>query len=67
MTAARRGRGPGRAARERLSQVAAMRLHAGSATTPLPGYITAQQAAERLGVSVRTIQRDKQRIREASQ
>lgn len=45
---------------DRLAELAALPpLHDGPENVPPPGYITAAQAAERLGVSRRTIERYK--------
>lgn len=52
------------AAAERRAELAGWRQHATSADTPLPGYLTARQAAQRLGVSRRTIVRYRARLRQ---
>ena len=49
---------------ERVQAVGAMRMHDGREAVPFPGILTARQAAERLGVSTRTIQRYKRELRE---
>jgi hypothetical protein len=51
---------------ERLAALAAMNLHTGFESVPPPGYITAGEAARRLGVHVRTVERYVKRIREAA-
>jgi hypothetical protein len=51
---------------ERLAKLAGMKLHTGFGNTPPPGYITAAEAAQRLGVHVRTVTRYIERLREAS-
>lgn len=50
---------------ELIEELATMRLW-NQATIPLPGFVTSQQAADRLGVSKRTIQRYRKRLREAA-
>jgi hypothetical protein len=45
------------ARQERIELVAAMRLWPGPESVPLPGYVTSRQAAERLGVTRRTVER----------
>jgi hypothetical protein len=52
---------------ERLNMLASLRLHDISGDNePLPGHVTAAQAAELLGVSPRTIERYKRDLRERS-
>lgn len=48
--------------RERLELFAELRLHDGSEPVPPPGCVTARQAAELLGVTVRTIERYKREL-----
>jgi hypothetical protein len=45
------------ARRERIELLAAMRLWPGPESVPLPGYVTSAQAAERIGVTRRTVER----------
>lgn len=48
---------------ERMQMLAALPpVHSGSEPVPPPGYITVAQAAEQLGVSVRTIERYKREL-----
>ena len=42
---------------ERVALVAAMRLWPGPESVPLPGYVTSAQAAQRIGVCQRTVER----------
>ena len=42
---------------ERISLLAQMRLWPGPDNVPLPGYLTSRQAAERIGVTRRTVER----------
>ena len=42
---------------ERITLLAQMRLWPGPDNVPLPGYVTSRQAAQRLGVTRRTIER----------
>ena len=44
---------------ERLARLAGMRLYAGTAWPPPAGWVTAREAGRRLGVTARTIERDK--------
>jgi len=49
---------------ERLELIASLRLHDGSGgPVPPAGFVTAREAAERLGVTVRTIERYKRDLR----
>lgn len=50
--------------RERLAILASMRLNDTSDGVPPPGALTAQEAAKRLGVNKRTIERYKRDLRE---
>jgi hypothetical protein len=50
---------------ERVALLAAMRLWPGPGDVPLPGYVTSRQAAERLGVSRRTVERYRAQCRHA--
>jgi hypothetical protein len=52
---------------ERIELVAQMRLWPGPDSVPLPGYITSRQAAERIGVSRRTIERYRATLRIAGE
>jgi FixJ family two-component response regulator len=61
-TAARQARTEAR--RERIALVAAMRLHPGP-DWRLDGYVTSRQAAERLGVCQRTVERYRAECRRA--
>jgi len=57
----------GRGRPDRLSALAELTLHdVRGDTTARPGALTAAQAAERLGVSVRTVERYKRQLREVS-
>lgn len=48
---------------ERMQMLASLPpVHSGSEPVPPPGYITVAQAAEQLGVSVRTIERYKREL-----
>lgn len=51
---------------ERLALLATMRLQTTSSAYPEPGVVTHREAAERLGVHVRTIERYVKRLQEAS-
>jgi len=51
---------------ERLQELAGMRLHRGNGRSILPGEVTAAKAAELLGIHLRTVERYKQRLAEAS-
>ena len=51
---------------ERMQAIAGLRLWDGDAPTPPPGYVTAPQAAEMLGVSRRTIERYKRDLAAAT-
>lgn len=42
---------------ERIELLAQMRLWPGPECVPLPGYVTSRQAAERIGVTRRTVER----------
>lgn len=53
------------AGQERLAELARMRLHVTCAYPVPAGYITSQEAADRLGVSRRTIQRYRKILRQA--
>lgn len=48
---------------ERMEMLASMRLHDSDDSVAPAGYVTARQAAERLGVSTRTIERYKRDLR----
>jgi hypothetical protein len=48
--------------RERMELLTELRLHTGPEVLPPPGCITAQQAADLLGVTVRTIERYKREL-----
>ena len=50
---------------ERMQLLSSMRLHTGSDPCP-PGHVTAREAAEQLGVDVRTVERYKQDLRSAA-
>jgi hypothetical protein len=52
------------ARQERIELVAQMRLWPGPDTVPLPGYLTSRQAAERIGVTKRTVERYRAVLRE---
>lgn len=51
------------AQRERLDALSTMRLHDSSDPVPAPGVVTAAEAAERLGVTPRTVERYKSQLR----
>jgi hypothetical protein len=55
---------PGRLTRraERMAALAELPLWHGYGPVPPPGYITARQAAEQLGVDVRTVERYKREL-----
>jgi hypothetical protein len=51
---------------ERMEMLAELRLHDGFEPEPPPGCVTAEQAAELLGVNVRTIERYKRDLRRSA-
>jgi hypothetical protein len=42
---------------ERIELLAQMRLWPGPESVPLPGYVTSREAAQRIGVTRRTVER----------
>jgi hypothetical protein len=51
---------------ERIGILAQMRLWPGPESVPMPGYLTSRQAADRLGVTRRTVERYRAVLRESA-